>query len=98
MNGFHVDLDEVADLIDRIAATGADLAALAADLDTTSGRLHDAWTGRSADAHASAQAEFARGFATMRAALAEMRTAASHAHDSYSDAAGANLAMWDEIR
>ena len=72
MNGYHVDLDEVAHVIDRIAATSEDLEALSTDLDHTSGRLHDVWTGRAADAHATAQAEFARGFATMRASLADM--------------------------
>ena len=95
---FHVDLDEVAHVIERIAATDQDLEALAADLDATSGRLRDAWAGLSADAHARAHAEFLRGLATMRAALREMRTAAATAHGNYSGAADANLAMWDEIR
>lgn len=95
---FHVDLDEVAHVIERIAATDQDVEALAADLDATRLRLHDAWHGVSADAHERAHAELVRGLATMRAALRGMRTAVSTAHGNYSGAADANLAMWDEIR
>ena len=93
----HVDLDEVNRVIERIAAADRDLDQLAADLDAATSRLHEGWAGASAEAHARAQASFGRGLAGMRAALREMRVAASHAHDSYSSAAEANVALWDEI-
>lgn len=97
MTAFHVDLDEVALVISRMAAVGDDLSSLAARLDASSGRLHEAWSGVASSAHLSAHAEFAAGFAEMRAALADMHTAADTARSNYSGAVDANLAMWGDL-
>ena len=97
MTAFHVDLDHVTLVVDRMAATHADLAALADRLDASSGRLHEAWTGLAASAHASAHAELAAGLASMGSALAELRVAADHAHGNYARAASANAGIWGEL-
>ena len=94
----NVDLDQVAHVIDRIAATEQDIESLAAELDVTDAGSPGAWTGVTAAAGARAHAELVRGFATMRTALHEMRAAATTAHSNYSCAADADLALWDEIR
>ncbi len=95
---FAVDVDELSRVIDRMATCEANLRDLATDIEHRVAALHVTWAGESADAQHLAQAEWDRGFAGMRAALGEMRTAARVAHDNYTQAVHANVQMWQHVR
>ena len=98
MSGYGVDTDALAGVVTDVAASGRALEGLAADVEQQVRDLHDAWTGRAADAHAAAHHEWAQGLAEMRTALAGLRRAAGAAHDHYAGAAAANEALWGQVR
>lgn len=95
--GFHADLDQLLDVVDRLAVEHTELEALAARLERELGLLHDTWDGAAAAAHVVAQGRWDEGFAAMRAALADMRAAADAARDNYTGAAETNAAMWGRL-
>lgn len=95
---YAVDLEELLATIDDLAACGSELDALLADVAHRVEALHGTWSGRAALAQTAAQADWEAGFRAMRDGLATMRSAGSTAHENYSDAVGANLRMWEQVR
>lgn len=67
-------------------------------LDTVVAQLHDTWHGEAAAAQKDAHDRWTTGAQEMRAALAEMKAAATVAHENYSHAADANRRMWQQVR
>ena len=94
---FTVDVDQLNDTVDRIAASGAILHDLADRLSARIAALHLTWAGAAAEAQLAAQAEWEAGFADMREALGRIRAAALAAHANYTSAADANLRMWEQV-
>lgn len=95
---FAVDLDDLLATVEDLAGCGAELADLLAEVARDVAALHGSWAGRAATAQVEAQAEWEAGFRAMHDGLAAMRAAATAAHGSYADAAGANLRMWEQVR
>ena len=94
---FHADLDQLAGLLDDLARDHEALELRAEELSRDLARLHGRWDGAAASAHLVAQADWDAGFAAMRSALRSMRAAAATARDNYAGAAGANVAMWEQV-
>jgi WXG100 family type VII secretion target len=92
-----VDLDQLAEVVARLADEHQVLESLASSLEAALAGLHDDWDGEAASAHAIAQARWDQGFAAMRAALAGMRAAADTARSNYAGAAEANRTMWRQL-
>lgn len=96
-SGFHADLDQLREVVDRLAARHDALADLDEVLTREVALLHETWDGAAASAHLVAQAGWEQGFASMRAALADLRAAAATAQENYVGAAEANVAMWRHV-
>jgi WXG100 family type VII secretion target len=95
---YAVDVDELAHVVERLAACESAMHDLAADLERRIAALHVSWDGRAAGAQLVAQAEWEHGFRGMREALAVMRVAGRVAHDNYTAAAETNLQLWEQVR
>ncbi|BBX65060.1 ESAT-6-like protein EsxE [Mycobacterium saskatchewanense] len=91
---FHVDPEALADAVKRMAAFQRHAEEVLAEIDSRVQRLHGAWTGEAAAAHAEAHQHWARGEAMMREALARLRAAGETAHRNYTGAMAQNLSMW----
>jgi WXG100 family type VII secretion target len=98
MDGYRVDLDRLADMIDQISQFDQRIESAQEDVDKQVDRLHTTWTGQAAAAHRQAHAEWMRGVAEMRAGLTEMRRNAGVAHDNYRSAVTTNSRMWEQAR
>jgi WXG100 family type VII secretion target len=95
---FAADLDDLLATVDDLAACGAELSELLAEVAGRITDLHVTRAGRAAVAQDAAQADWEAGFRTMHDGLAAMRAAATTAHRNYADAAGANVRMWEQVR
>lgn len=95
---FAVDLDDLARVVGEMAACHSQLHDVADALTSRVRALHGSWAGEAAAAHEVAQRAWDAGFAEMREALADMRTAARAAHDHYTGAASTNVEMWGQLR
>lgn len=91
---FRVDPEALADAVKRMAAFQRHAEEVLAEIDSRVQRLHGAWTGEAAAAHAEAHQHWARGEAMMREALARLRAAGETAHRNYTGAMAQNLSMW----
>jgi WXG100 family type VII secretion target len=91
---FRVDPEALADAVQRMSEFQRTTEAMLAEIDSRVTRLHAAWTGEGAAAHAEAHRHWARGEAMMREALAHLRTAGATAHRNYTGAIAKNLSMW----
>jgi len=98
MGRFTVDLDRLADIVDRIARFDQHLESALDDADARVNRLHASWNGEAATRHREAHEEWKRGVAEMRSALAVMRQNALTAHENYLNAVTANVRMWEQVR
>ena len=92
MSRLRVELDRLAELVDRMALVEAQLAQVRSDVAARTSRVD--WTGAAASRHAEAQARWASGAALLHEALAELRAAAAVAHGNYVAAVQANRHMW----
>ena len=95
--GFQADLDQLADVIGRLADGHAELETFAARLVRDVTELHATWDGRASHAHLAAQARWDDGFAAMREALADLHAVADVARRNYAAAAAANLSEWGRL-
>lgn len=95
---YAVDLGELQQRIDEMAAFEKKIEQALTDLDRVVERLHVTWTGQAAVAHREAHDEWAAGMAQMRTGLAEIKDAATRAHGNYTSAAQANSSMWASVR
>lgn len=91
---FRVDTDELMSIVARIAAFEQRIEAMVADVDHQVSSLRASWHGSAAAAQADAHRRWAEGAQQMREALQELRQAGKKAHQNYTAAAQANLAMW----
>lgn len=95
---FTVDPDELDATIDEMQRCEQALELLTHEVEFDVARLHDLWHGQAADAQRLAQAEWQRGLAEMRAALAAYRMSVRQAHANYLEAATVNSRMWAQTR
>ncbi len=96
MDGYRVDLDRLADIVDQISKFDKRIEAALEDADGRVDRLHTTWTGEAAAEHRRAHDEWQLGVAEMRAGLTEMRRNAEIAHANYSSAVTTNSRMWGQ--
>ena len=96
MDGYRVDLDRLADIIDQIGKFDHRIEAALEDADGRVDRLHMTWTGEAAVQHQRAHDEWKRGVTEMRAGLTEMRRNAEIAHSNYTSAVTTNSRMWGQ--
>ena len=95
---YAVDLDELQQKIDEMAAFEKKMEKALGDLDRVVENLHVTWTGQAAVAHREAHARWAAGMEEMRRGLSEMKDAATRAHGNYTSAVQANSRMWASVR
>lgn len=91
---FRVDPQALAEAVQRMTEFQRRAEQILAEIDSRVNRLHAAWTGEAAAAHADAHQHWARGEAMMREALAKLRTAGETANRNYTGAMSTNMAMW----
>ena len=94
MTSFAVDLELLAELVERMAAFERHAAAFRNEVDVRLRRLHGAWSGAAAAASATAHAEWTAGAGQMHEALGVLRAIAATAGENYAAAARANALMW----
>ena len=94
---YDVDLNELRATLAELAACQRDLVGIAAEIDQAQGRLQDRWSGRAADAQVLSYDSWRDGCADMVTALAGLRAIVTAADDAYSLAAGANVALWEQV-
>jgi WXG100 family type VII secretion target len=94
MSRIAVDVDALAELIDRLAAFEAQLVRTRAEVDARVQALHVTWSGDSAAAQASAHERWQRGAAQVHEALADLRAIVCEARANYASALAANRRMW----
>lgn len=98
MTSFAVDLDQLLDVVERLAAFEQALLAKLGELDAAVDDLHLGWTGDAADGHRAAHDLWRTGADEMHQAGVRMREAAERAHANYTRAVAANQQMWAQTR
>ncbi|MCX2934246.1 WXG100 family type VII secretion target [Mycobacterium sp. CVI_P3] len=93
-DAFAVDLDRLADIVDRMAAYQAVVDAMLEECDAVVANLHAQWEGVASEAHDAVHKQWKEGADMMRNALAQLRSAGAHAHTAYGGAIEANLKIW----
>jgi WXG100 family type VII secretion target len=96
--GFRVDPDRLNDIVEQMARFDQRLESALDDVTAKMQRLYATWAGDAADRQAHAHAEWQRGAADMKAALAVLKQIAATAGTNYTNAASANTTMWQQIR
>lgn len=94
---FTVDAGELDAVIADVERTEDALSALTDDIEAQIRALHTTWAGLAAQAQTAAQAEWNAGMVAMRQAMADLRAAARAAHGNYTQAAEANVTMWESL-
>jgi WXG100 family type VII secretion target len=89
-----VDPEALTDAVERMTEFQRYAESMLSEIDSLVSNLHTTWTGEAATAHTEAHQHWARGEATMREALAQLRAAAHTAHGNYTGAIAKNLSMW----
>lgn len=93
-DAFAVDLDKLADIIERMASYQVVVDSMLQECDTVVLNLHANWEGVASEAHAAAHEQWKQGADLMRSALGQLRAAGSRAHTSYTGAIEANQKTW----
>ncbi len=91
---FTVQLELLAELVERMAAFGTHAVAAEDEIDSRITRLHATWQGEAASLQAEAHRRWRAGAEQMRAALTTLRSIASTADQNYTSAMRANQQMW----
>jgi WXG100 family type VII secretion target len=94
MTRLVVDLDRLADLIERMDSFHQQLAAARSAVDARVRSVHVRWTGDAATAASAAQARWDAGAHEVHEALAALRSVAATVHGNYAAAVAANRRMW----
>ncbi|HKC27902.1 MAG TPA: WXG100 family type VII secretion target [Jatrophihabitans sp.] len=94
MTRLAADLDQLADLVDRLALFQDQLADVVAEADARARQVEISWRGSAAAAHAAAHARWRRGAAEVHEALAVLRAVVVGARANYEAATAANRRMW----
>lgn len=95
MSRVAVDLDRLAEFVDRLELFAAHLSRARTEVDGRVQAVHASWTGDAAAAQAAAHGKWRTGAAEVHEALATLRSIASGAHANYAAAVHANRAMWN---
>jgi WXG100 family type VII secretion target len=93
-DAFAVDLDRLADLVERMAEYQTVVDSMLEECDVVVAQLHAQWEGVASESHAAVHQQWKEGADLMRHALAQLRSAGAHAHSSYNGAVEANLKIW----
>jgi WXG100 family type VII secretion target len=93
-DAFSVDPDALANALQRMTEFVQHTESVVAEIDSLATHLHHTWSGQAAAAHAEAHRHWSHGEATMRQALAQLKTAGSAAHHNYTSAMSTNQTMW----
>ncbi|MFN8229142.1 MAG: WXG100 family type VII secretion target [Mycobacterium sp.] len=91
---FAVDLDRLADIVDRMTSYQATVDSMVEECDAVVVNLHANWHGVASDAHEDVHKQWKAGADMMRNALAQLRIAGGRAHNSYRGAIEANQKIW----
>jgi WXG100 family type VII secretion target len=94
MSRVVVDLERLAELVDRMEVFQAQLTRAGNDADARVRQLHGSWTGTAADTQSAAHAQWRAGASEVQETLAVLRSIVSGAHANYHAAALANRRMW----
>ncbi len=94
MSRVVVDLDGLAELVERMQRFQAQLTRARTDVDARVQALHATWTGSAASAQAAVHAQWRTGAVEAQEALAVLRSIATGAHENYASAVHANRRMW----
>lgn len=94
MSDFAVNLEALADVVDRMAAFDRDVEQRLSELQARVNRLHGTWSGAAADEQRALHERWTAGAHDMREAVVALRRAASVSHGNYAAAIGANRSMW----
>lgn len=94
MSRVVVDLERLADLVDRLDAYATHLARTCEHADAQVRQMHELWTGSAAAAQAAAHARWRAAADQVSDALGALRSIGATAHANYSMAASANRRMW----
>lgn len=89
-----VDLEQLAQLVERMARVQAQLGRVGEDADARVDQLQSDWSGTAASAQAAAHAQWRAGAAEVHEALAVLRAIVSTAHANYLAAVAASRRMW----
>jgi WXG100 family type VII secretion target len=89
-----VDLDRLADVVDRMDLFQAQLSRVGDHSRVRMAQVQASWTGAAANAHAAAHARWHAGASEVQEALAVLRSIVSTAHANYDAAMLANRRMW----
>lgn len=91
---YRVDLAELSDVVDQLQRFDQRVQNALEAAGRQVDQLHAQWSGAAADEHRAAHQRWQHGCEEMRAALTVLRGVAAGAHQNYSAAVSANLAMW----
>jgi WXG100 family type VII secretion target len=94
MTAFAVQLESLADVVDRMALFERQVEERLGELESRMSRLRATWAGIAADEHQAAHERWVAGAREMRDAVATLRRIGSTAHSNYSQAITANQRMW----
>lgn len=94
MSRVAVDLEQLADLIDEMERTQAQLTRVRDDVATRVAQMHLTWRGSAAVAQDEAQRRWTAGAGEVQEALAALRAIVRTAHGNCHAAAAANRRMW----
>jgi WXG100 family type VII secretion target len=93
-DAFSVDSDALANALQRISEFVRHTESVVTEIDSLVTQLHGTWSGQAAAAHAEAHRHWSHGEATMREALAQLKTAGSSARHNYTGAMTTTKTMW----
>jgi uncharacterized protein YukE len=94
---YSADLSLADSVVSSLASVDGSLDDVLHDLRWRVARLHETFSGESAEAHVLRHARFEASYAEMQEALVAMRRAIRHAQRSYAAAARANVALWESV-
>jgi WXG100 family type VII secretion target len=94
MTRVAVDLELLADLLDRMAAFEQRFAVVRDDVDARMRRTRAVWTGAAADAQAAVHERWVVGAREMHEGLTALHSIAGTARENYASAVQANRQMW----
>ena len=98
MTAFEVDVDDLGEVVARMAACQRRLLELATDVEGLQTTLGTDWSGAAADAQAASYRRWRDDCAAMVTALAGLRAVAAAAEGHYRGAVAANIALWERVR
>jgi WXG100 family type VII secretion target len=96
MTRIAVDVERLAEFIERLQHTQAELTRARDEADARIRQLHARWTGSAAQAQESAHEQWRAGAGRLQEALAALHAAARTAQENYAAAVFANRRMWRE--